>query len=163
MSATGILHWMASRKPTKEDPEGLGVLIGILESVGVNEITLNRLVDPQYWGPDEVVEMQTALSEIIFAGARLAHYEEIDIPVEYTAAVIAEFVHPNNWMVACHLFKRTYTRSELKGSDDRVSLIDPVSATVLFAYVTEWMNGDRIMLRERIDKCLEFRNKQKQI
>lgn len=155
MSASAILHWLANRNPDPKDPSGLGAFVGILKSVGLNKEKLYKLSDAQYWGPDEAQDMQVALSEIIFGGARLAQYEEIDIPVEYLAAVIAEFVHPNNWMVACHLFKRSYNRSELKGHDERVSLIDPVSATVLFAYVTEWMNGDRIMLREKLDQAFQ--------
>ena len=155
MSATAVIHWLAR--------EDAGVLVGILESVGVNQVTLQRLRDPGPWGPDECVDMQTALREIIYGGARLAHFQEIDIPVQFSAKIIAEFVHPMNWMVACHMFKKTYERSELKGIDERVSPIDAVSPTKLFAYVEEWAGGDRAMLSELLESAMQSRAKKKQL
>ena len=157
MSATSVVHWLA------RDEQATGVLVGILESVGLTALTLQKLRDPAFWGPDEVVDMQTALREIIYGGARLAHFQEIDIPAQYTAKIIAEFVHPFNWMVACHSFKKTYERSELKGIDERVTPIDAVSPTKLFAYVEEWAGGDRQMLSELLENVMTNRSRKKAV
>ena len=157
MSATSVIHWLAN------SDEGAQILVGVLESVGLDHITIQRLRQPMPWGPDETAAMHTAIREIIYGAARLAHFQEIDIPAQFTAKIIAEFVHPLNWMVACHTFKKTYERSELKGSDERVTPIDSVSPTKLFAYVDEWAGGDRVMLSELLESVMTNRSRKKAV
>ena len=98
MSTAATIHWLAT------DPDQVAELI---QTAGVTPQHLSLLQGPKIWGPGLDKDMQMALREIIFCSARICHYQDIDLPAQYVAAIIAEFVHHNNWMNACHLFSRT--------------------------------------------------------
>ena len=124
MSATSVIHWFAN------NPEELAVY---LESTGVTERDLKMLISPAPWGPVEDRNMVTVLREIIFGTARLSHYQDIDLPGQYVGKIIAEFVHPANHMVACHLFGRVYERAELQAQDvGVVTELAPMKPSRLF-------------------------------
>jgi len=151
MSANSVIHWFA------KNPEELLIY---LESVGLTEIDLAKLRSPAPWGPVEDRNMCTLLREIIFGTARLSHYQDIDLPGQYVGKIIAEFVHPANHMVACHLFGRVYERAELQAQDiGVVTELAPMKPSRLFAFVSEWYGGDRIMLSEKLEKMLNVRQR----
>ena len=147
MSATSIIHWFANNE--KE-------LVNYLASVGVDEIKLNRLTGPTLWGPADCKEMHETLRQIIFGPLRLAQFDDIEVPYQYVGKMIAEFVHPFNWMSACQLFKRTYDRAELQAADENfVSEMTPIRPTRLFAFVDEWAAcSDSTKLSEVIETRL---------
>ena len=98
MSIEKTIHWLAN------SPEELNILC---VNAGITLKTIEDLRGPRAWGPIRDKEMHKALTDIIFGAAKLSHLQEIDLPATYVGKIIAEFVHPNNWMVACHLFRRT--------------------------------------------------------
>jgi len=141
------INWLAGQE--------LGIL---LDASGVAPANFDTLIGPGYWGPPITSQAMKDFRAIVFAGLNLNGYSEMDIPAEYVAMMISEFIHPHNQMTACHMFQRTYERDDLIAAEGNVTTLSPLRPTQLFAHVCSWNDrfgdtfGDlRIKLMEHLN------------
>ena len=68
---------------------------------GIEQHDWEMLTQKEYWSPDQARQMRSILASVLEVSLTIAGMPAIPLPGQYTAAMIAEVVAPQNRFVAC--------------------------------------------------------------
>lgn len=96
-----------------------------LGQVGLNEQNWKQVCQNTPWVGSDRLRAKATLETLQWATLDFLNLPRFEVPAEYTAAVLAFYVHPINWMTACLLFEGGQTASDLgvptAGESEKVS------------------------------------------
>lgn len=82
---------------------------------GIEESHWLVLTQKEPWTPDQMRAIRSILANVVEVSMTIAGIPAIPLPGQYVAAVIAEIVHPSNWMVAATKAPETFDASDASG------------------------------------------------
>lgn len=132
-----------------------------LTTIGVHEKDYVDLTGPVPWTMHDAQRMQTVIEKLAQGTSTAAGLPVFQLPVEYYAAVIATFVHPTNFIVACNAIGRRGTTEDFARGTDFTASIDPrqAFALVLQAVQAEQGQGE---YRSKFEKAMMGRLQQEE-
>jgi len=124
-------------------PDSLGV-------VGLNEDNWKQLTQNTPWIGTDRLQAKATLETLQWATLDLLNLPRFEVPAEYTAALLAFYVKPCNWMPACLLFEGQ--NSSLDVGIPTAGEAESVSARQLLALMCLLQDEHKFELMARFEK-----------
>jgi hypothetical protein len=106
--------------------------LGTTEMADVTQDDLKWLQDDALITHTHRARLRTVLENIVYSGCDYAGIIRSNVPAEFVAGAILEFVSPSNWMICCETLGTTaWTENIIRNN------LEPVGRDQLFAFLVQ--------------------------
>lgn len=119
------------------------------QSIDITEADLDLLRSDAIWTSESRKKAKRTIDELMYGAMDIAGLPQFTVPAEYTASVIAGYVNPANWTIACHMCQSGAVTAE-DAESGRES--EPVTPKQLLALVMQVKSDNITKFTEQMEK-----------